>query len=161
MAYLFAFSHYSWGSRGKNTEVGCHFLLQWTVFCQNSSLWLVHLGGAYTAWLIASLSYRSPCATTRLLSRQGPAHFISIIITLAPPQISQFGSVSQMCPTLCDPMDCSTPGFPVHHQLLELAQTPQVSDATSDHQAFDPGSWDPCYRANSSISTFLGPFAQF
>ena len=27
------------------------------------------------------------------------------------------------CPTLCNPMDCSTPGFPVHHQLLELAQT--------------------------------------
>ena len=27
------------------------------------------------------------------------------------------------CPTLCDPMDCSTPGFPIHHQLLELAQT--------------------------------------
>ena len=32
-------------------------------------------------------------------------------------------SVAQSCPTLCDPMDCSTPGFPVHHQLLELAQT--------------------------------------
>ena len=32
----------------------------------------------------------------------------------------QFISVT---PTLCDPMDCSTPGFPVHHQLLELAQT--------------------------------------
>ena len=31
--------------------------------------------------------------------------------------------VAQSCPTLCDPMDCSTPGFPVHHQLLELAQT--------------------------------------
>ena len=30
-------------------------------------------------------------------------------------------SVTQLCPTLCDPMDCSTPGFPVHHQLLELA----------------------------------------
>ena len=27
------------------------------------------------------------------------------------------------CPTLCNPKDCSTPGFPVHHQLLELAQT--------------------------------------
>ena len=27
------------------------------------------------------------------------------------------------CPTLCDPMDCNTPGFPVHHQLLELTQT--------------------------------------
>ena len=35
----------------------------------------------------------------------------------------QFSSVAQSCPTLCNPMDCSTPGFPVHHQLLELAQT--------------------------------------
>ena len=32
-------------------------------------------------------------------------------------------SVTQSFPTLCDPMDCSTPGFPVHHQLLELTQT--------------------------------------
>ena len=31
--------------------------------------------------------------------------------------------IAQSCPTLCDPMDCSTPGFPVHHQLLELAKT--------------------------------------
>ena len=35
----------------------------------------------------------------------------------------QFSSVTQSCPTLCDSMDCSTPGFSVHHQLLELAQT--------------------------------------
>ena len=35
----------------------------------------------------------------------------------------QFSSVSQSCPTLCDPMNCSTPGLPVHHQLLEHAQT--------------------------------------
>ena len=35
---------------------------------------------------------------------------------------SQFGSVAQSCPIPCDPMDCSTPGFPIHHQLLELAQ---------------------------------------
>ena len=34
----------------------------------------------------------------------------------------QFSSVAQSCPTLCDPMDCSTPGFSVHHQLPELAQ---------------------------------------
>ena len=32
-------------------------------------------------------------------------------------------SVAQSCPTLCDPMDCSTPGFPVHPQLPEFAQT--------------------------------------
>ena len=35
----------------------------------------------------------------------------------------QFSSVTQLCLTLCDPMDCSMPGLPVHHQLLELAQT--------------------------------------
>ena len=32
----------------------------------------------------------------------------------------QFSSVAQSCPALCDPMDCSTPGFPVQHQLLDL-----------------------------------------
>ena len=35
----------------------------------------------------------------------------------------QFSSVAQSCLTLCNSMDCSTPGFPVHHQFLELAQT--------------------------------------
>ena len=34
-----------------------------------------------------------------------------------------FSSVAQSCPTLCDPMDCSTTDFPVHHHLPELAQT--------------------------------------
>ena len=44
----------------------------------------------------------------------------------------QFSSVTQSCPTLCDPIDCSTPGFSVHHQLLEFTQTHVhwVSDAT-------------------------------
>ena len=35
----------------------------------------------------------------------------------------QFSSVTQSCPTLRETMDCSTPGFPVHHQLPELTQT--------------------------------------
>ena len=35
----------------------------------------------------------------------------------------QFSSVSQSCLTLCDPMDCSMPGFPVHYQFLEPTQT--------------------------------------
>ena len=43
----------------------------------------------------------------------------------------QFSSVAQSCPTLCDPMDCSMPGLPVHHQLPEFTQTHvhQVIDA--------------------------------
>ena len=36
---------------------------------------------------------------------------------------AHFSSVAQLCPTLCDPMDCSMPGFPVHHQLPEFTQT--------------------------------------
>ena len=45
--------------------------------------------------------------------------------------VIQYSSVTQSCPTLCNPMDSSIPGFPVHHQLLELAQihVHQVSDA--------------------------------
>ena len=43
----------------------------------------------------------------------------------------QFSSVTQSCPMLCDPMNCSTPGLPVHHQLPEFTQTHvhRVSDA--------------------------------
>ena len=39
------------------------------------------------------------------------------------PQSVQFSPVAQLCPTLCNPMDCSTPRFPVHHQLPEITQT--------------------------------------
>ena len=38
-------------------------------------------------------------------------------------QTTQFSSVAQLYPTLCDPMDCSMPGYLVHHQFPELAQT--------------------------------------
>ena len=54
-----------------------------------------------------------------------------------PPQLSWkkilfLSSVAQSCPTLCDPINCSTPGLPVHHQLPEFTQTHvhRVSDAT-------------------------------
>ena len=45
--------------------------------------------------------------------------------------LDQFGSVAQLCLTLCDPMDRSTPGLPVHRQLPEFTQTHvhRVSDA--------------------------------
>ena len=51
-------------------------------------------------------------------------------------------SVAQSCLTLCDLMDCSTPGFPVHHQLPELAQTyvHRVSDAIQPSHPLSPTS---------------------
>ena len=54
-----------------------------------------------------------------------------------------FSSVTQSCPTLCDPMNCSTPGFPVHHQLPEFTQTHVcwVSDAIQpSHPLSSPSS---------------------
>ena len=53
-----------------------------------------------------------------------------------------FFRVAQSCPTLYDSMDCSTPGFPVHYQLLKLAQTHvhQVSDAIQPSHPLSPSS---------------------
>ena len=56
----------------------------------------------------------------------------------------QLSSVTQSCLTLCDPVDCSTPVFSVHHQLLELAQTHvlQVGDAIqSSHPLSSPSAF--------------------
>ena len=61
----------------------------------------------------------------------------------------QFSSVAQLCPTLCDPMDCSTSGFPVHHQLSELTQTHvhRVGDATQPSHPL----LSPCYCCSSDM----------
>ena len=53
----------------------------------------------------------------------------------------QFRTVAQSCPILCDPMNCSTPGLPVHHQLSEFTQTHvhRVGDAIQpSHPLFSP-----------------------
>ena len=58
----------------------------------------------------------------------------------------QFSSVAQSCPTLCDPMNHSTPGLPVHHQLPESTQTHahQVGDATQpSHPLLSPSPPSP------------------
>ena len=49
--------------------------------------------------------------------------YVCVWITLLCTWNYQFSLAAQSCPTLCDPMDCSTPGLPVHHQHPEFAQT--------------------------------------
>ena len=73
---------------------------------------------------------------------------------------SQFSPVAQLCPTLCDPMDCSTPSLPVHHQLPELAQTHvhRVSDAIQSSQ---PLSSPSPPALNLSQHQGLFPVSQF
>ena len=62
------------------------------------------------------------------------SHFFFFLLIIDSNQVKnlyQFSSVAQSCPTLCDPMNRSTPGLPVHHQLLQFTQTHvhRVSDA--------------------------------
>ena len=62
----------------------------------------------------------------------------------------QFSSVTQLCPTLCNPMDYSMPGFPVLHQLPDLAQTHvhQVGDAIKpSHPLSSPSPPSMCLAA--------------
>ena len=87
---------------------------------------------------------------------------------------NQFSSVAQSCPTLCDPMNRSTPGLPVHHQLPEFTQTHVhwVSDAIqpshpllspfppvpnpSQHQSFPMSqhfAWGFCNREEQNLTT--------
>ena len=51
-------------------------------------------------------------------------------------QSVQFSSVAQSCPTLCDPMNCSTPGLPVHHQLLESTKFTSTESVTPFNHLF-------------------------
>ena len=74
LCHIYLPFHTAHEALGKNTRVHCHFLLQWTIFCQNSSLWPIHLGCPCTIWFVASLSYVSLFAKTWLWSMKGWFH---------------------------------------------------------------------------------------
>ena len=73
-------------------------------------------------------------------------------------QVQSVSSVAQSCPTLCNPMDCSTPGLPVHHQLPELTQTHvhRVTDAIQPSHPVTPFS---CLQSFPTSGSF--PVSQF
>ena len=75
----------------------------------------------------------------------------------------QFRSVSQSCLTLCDPMNCSTSGLPVHHQLLESTQTHvhRVDDAIQpSHPLSSPSPPAPNSSQNQGIFQWVSPSHQ-
>ena len=79
------------------------------------------VGGARTTPRMHKMEMRniipwSPCKIRKNHENRG-AELTSVM------EPYQFSSVNQSCLTLCDPMDCSTPDLPVHHQLLEFTQT--------------------------------------
>ena len=64
--------------------------------------------------------------------KQNTDFYCSNAFTYSTHKENQFCSVAQLCPILCDPVDCSMPGFPVYHQLPELALTHATDDAIED-----------------------------
>ena len=77
--------------------------------------------------------------------------------------LSTFSSVelsAQLCLTICDHMDCGTPGFPVHHQLLELAQT-HVHESVMpyNHLSSSVIPFSSCLRSFPESGSF--PMSQF
>ena len=70
----------------------------------------------------------------------------------------EFSSVAQSCPTLCDPMNRSTPGLPVHHQLLEFTQSHvhQVGDAIQpSHPLSSPSPSAPNLSQHQRLSQWV------
>ena len=82
-------------SLGKNSGVGYNFLLQRIFPTQGFYPGLLHC-----RWILYYQSHQR-----------------------SPVRLIQFSSVAQQCPTICNPMNRSTPGLPVYHQLLEFTQT--------------------------------------
>ena len=77
---------------------------------------------------------------------ENPSALLCSVSPLVANYSVQFSSVAQSCPTLCDPMNCSTPGLPVHHQLPEFTQAHihRVSDAIQPpHPLPSPSPPDP------------------
>ena len=68
---------------------------------------------------------------------------------------TQFSSVTQLCPTFCDPMDCSTTGFLVHHQHLDLAQTHVHWVVMSSNISFSVTHFSSCLQSFPASGSFL------
>ena len=96
---------------GKNTGGGCHFLLQVIFWTQGSNPALLHY-----RWILYHSATQE--ATIFLGSTYKQYHMRFVFPCLTYFSSVQFRSIAQVCPTLCNPRDCSTPSFPVHHQLL-------------------------------------------
>ena len=84
------------------------------------SKWFTEIIYNSSKWLLMNACYKGIKVHKVTKASAGEIHF-----SIQSTQFSsvQFSSVAQLCPTLCNPMNCSTSGLPVHHQLSESTQT--------------------------------------
>ena len=76
-----------------------------------------------TLWSSNPITGHIPGQNWNSKHMQRNVHWSTISLSYLVIQSQSVTSVAQLCPTLCDPMNCSTPGLPVHHQLLEFTET--------------------------------------
>ena len=67
---------------------------------------------------------------------------------------SVYSSVAQLCPTICNPIDCSTPGFPIHHHLLEFTQSCPLSQWCHPTMSFSVVPFSSCLQSFLSSRSF-------
>ena len=87
--------------------------------------------GLFQARILEWVAISSPRGSSQPRDETQVSRIAGRFYTVWPTSSVQFSSVAQSCPTLCDPMNRSMPGLPVHHQLPEFTQTHahQISDA--------------------------------
>ena len=129
VSFLFAFSYCSWASLGKNAEVVCHSLLQWTMFCQNSPPWPVCVGCVQFSsvtqlclTLCDPMDF-SPPARLSPWNSPGKNTGVGCHFLLNAWKWKSESEVVRLCPTLSDPMDCSLPGSSVLGIFQALVET--------------------------------------
>ena len=109
-------------------------------------------GSAWTTSVLAPRPVSSPCHCPHLPLFSSPDSG-----SLGVPKLSFVAVQSLSCVPLCDPMDCSTPGFSVHHQLPEFTQphVRQVGDAIQPSRPLS----SPCLQSYPASGSF--PVSQF
>ena len=166
-----------WDSPGKNTGVGCHFLLQCMKVKSESEVTQSYLTlsnpmdwslpgssvhGIFQArvlewgaiafsniWGRGKQSIESVLKAAQVLDlgfKPALRHMFKLLNESVSKELKenmrtvQFSSVAQSCLTLCNPMNCSTPGLPVHHQLPEFTHTHvhQVCDTIQPSHSLCP-----------------------
>ena len=118
--------------------MGCHALLQGVFLTEGSNLRLLRL----LRWQAGSSPLVPPGKTPRGFNDFflcPPSPLNCDLLNVKGSSNSAFSSVAQSCPTLCDPMDCSMPGLPVHHQLRSLLKLMSIESVMpSNHLTHPP-----------------------
>ena len=125
-----------WDSPGKNTGVGCHFLLQSMKVKSESEV-------AQSCLTLSDPKDHSlPGFSTHRIFQARVLEWDAIAFSVMWHDV-QFSSVAQLCPTVCDPMNLSMPSLPIHHQLWKSTQTHVLCVGDAIQPSHPPSSPSP------------------